>query len=285
MSIFLDTQIAQVLVLSFFGTLALTGLVCLVGRKKSGFFMANASVGITYAWFCGFILGTPDFPPEFNNTAISSATACLLVIGAVLDYNLIKRKKFPKPIVIIIILTSGIIITVWMRSGIDVWSLPILFGWSTIAISLHRISINKTFGSGNSTFLLVIASLGTGIIAWISDIVVDRDLAFGLCVISIGFFVCNCPKPRLYFGYSILLTGGGSLYILALRLVEQMPSLIPAFIILAFIFFVDVSSQYVQKSLEPILPIPKSISLFILALFPLSLSTIVALIANEFPIN
>jgi hypothetical protein len=281
----LDTQIAQVLILSFFGTLALTGLVCLVGRKNSGFFMASASVGIIYAWFCGFILGTPDFPPEFNNTAILSATACLLVIGAILDFILIKRKKFPQPMVITIILISGVIITVWMRSGIDVWSLPILLGWSTVAISLHRISINKIFGSGNSTFLLVTASLGTGIIAWISDIVVDRDLAFGLCAISIGFFVCNFLKPRLYFGYSILLAGGGSLYILALRLVEQMPTLIPAFIILAFIFFVDVSSQYAQKNLKLILPIPNSISVFILTLFPLSLATIIALIANEFPVS
>jgi hypothetical protein len=285
MSTFSDTQIAQVLVLSFFGTLALIGLVCFVGRKNSGSFMASASVGITYAWFCGFILGTPDFPPEFNNTAILSATACLLVIGAILDLSLIKKKKFPQPIVIMIIIISGIIITVWMRSGVDVWSLPILLGWSTVAISLHRISTNKIFGSGNSTFLLVTASLGTGIIAWISDIVVDRDLAFGLCAISIGFFVCNFPKPRLYFGYSILLAGGGSLYILVLRLVEQMPTLIPAFIILAFIFFVDISNQYAKKSLNIILPIPNSISIFILTLFPLSLATIIALIANEFPVN
>ena len=216
MSIFLDTQIAQVLVISFFGTLALTGLVYLVGNKKSGFFMANASVGVSFAWFCAFILGTPDFPPEFNNTAILSVTTCLLVIGVTLDFSLIKRRKLPQPIIILIILTSGTIITVWMRSGIDVWSLPILLGWSTIAINLQRISANKIFGSSNSTFLLVTASLGTGIIAWVSDIVVDRDLAFGLCAISIGFFVCNYPKPRLYFGYSILLSGGGRLYMLAL---------------------------------------------------------------------
>ena len=285
MSIFLDTQIAQVLALSFFGTLALTGLVYLVGNKKSEFFMANASVGVTFVWFCAFILGTPDFPPEFNNTAILSVTACMLAIGVTLDFSLIKKKKFPQPIIILIILTSGTIITVWMRSGIDVWSLPILLGWSTVAINLQRISVNEIFGSGISTFLLATGSLGTGIIAWISDIVVDRDLAFGLCATSIGFFVYNYPKPRLYFGYSILLAGGGSLYILALRLVEQMPSLVPAFIILAFVFFVDVSAQYAQKSLKLISPIPKSISLFILTLFPLGLAIIIALIANEFPIN
>ena len=285
MSIFLNTQIAQVLILSFFGTILLTVLVCLVGRKKSGIFMANSSIGVTFAWFCAFILGTPDFLPEYNNTAILSATASLLVIGAILDFNLIKRKKLPQPIVIIIILTSGIIITVWMRSGIDVWSLPILLGWSSVAISLHRISDHQISGSGNSSFLLATASLGTGIIAWISDIVVDRDLAFGLCAISAGFFVCNWPKPRLYFGYSSLLAGGGSLYIIALRLVEQMPSLIPAFIILAFIFFVDVPSHYVQKNLKLILPIPNFLITIILTLLPFGLATTIAIIANEFPIN
>ena len=285
MSIFLNTQLAQVLGLSFAGSLTLTGLVYLVGHRKSGFFMANASVGVTFAWFCAFILGTPDFPPEFNNTAILSATACLLVSGTLFDFILIKRRNFPQPIIIIIILISGTSITIWMRSGIDFWSLPILFGWSIVALGLQRVSANKDFGSGDSALLLAIASLGTAIIAWISDIVVDRDLAFGLCAISFGFFICNCPKPRLLFGYSILLAGGGSLYMLALRLVEQMPPLIPAFIILGFIFFVDVASQYVQKNLKLISPIPASIKLLALSLFPLALATVVTLVAIEFPIN
>ncbi len=281
----LNTLITQALVLSFLGTLILTGLIYLIGRRKSGVFLANASVGVSFTWFCAFILGTPDFPPEFNNTAILSATACLLISGTLFDFILIKRRNFPQPIVIIIILISGISITIWMRSGIDFWSLPILFGWCIVAFGLQRLSANEDFGSGDSALLLAIASLGTAIIAWISDIVVDRDLAFGLCVISFGFLICNCPKPRLLFGYSILLAGGGSLYMLALRLVEQMPPLIPAFIILGFIFFVDVASQYVQKKLKLISPIPTSIKLLALSLFPLALATVVTLVAIEFPIN
>ncbi len=72
---------------------------------------------------------------------------------------------------------------------------------------------------------------------------------------------------------------------LALRLVEQMPPLIPAFIILGFIFFVDVASQYVQKKLKLISPIPTSIKLLALSLFPLALATVVTLVAIKFPIN
>jgi hypothetical protein len=283
MPTFLNSLIAQGLVLSIFGTVALTGLIYFIGHNKSGVSIANASVGITFAWFCAFVLGTPDFPPEFNNTAILSATVCLLIIGAILDFSVIKRKKLSQLIIILIILVSGIIITIWMRSGIDVWFLPILLGWSITAISLHRISTNAIFSSGNCTFILIIASLGMGIIAWISNIVVDRDLAFGLCAISIGFFICNLIRPGLKFGYSILLAGGGSLHMLALRLVEQMPSLIPAFIILAFIFFADMATQYVQANLKLKLPIPTSINLFVLALFPLALAAVITVIANEFP--
>ena len=179
----------------------------------------------------------------------------------------------------------GVLITIWMRGGIDVWFLPILIGWSITAISLHRTSTNERFSSGNCTFILIVASLGTGIIAWISNIVIDRDLAFGLCATSIGFFICNLVKPNIKFGYSILLAGGGSLYILALRLVEQMPSLVPAFIILAFVFFADIASKYVQENLKLKLPIPTSINLFVLAIFPLALATVITLIANEFPIS
>ncbi|MDC0196061.1 hypothetical protein OAJ93_00495 [Gammaproteobacteria bacterium] len=285
MPTFLNTLIAEGLVLSIFGTIILTGLIYFIGRNKSGVTIANASVGVTFAWFCALVLGTPDFPPEFNNTAILSATVCLLIIGVILDFSLIKRKKFPQIIIILIILLSGFIVTIWMRSGIDVWFLPVLLGWSITAISLHRISTDAIFSSGNCTFILIIASLGTGIIAWISNIVVDRDLAFGLCAISIGFFICNLVKSDLKFGYSILLAGGGSLYILTLRLVEQMPSLISAFIILAFVFFADIATKYVQENLKLKLPIPTSINLFVLALFPLALATVITLIANEFPVS
>lgn len=285
MPIFLETLIAQVIVLSFLGAFLLTGLICIIGRNKSGLFMANSSVGITFAWYCAFILGTPDFPPDYNNTAILSATTCLLAIGLALDFILIKRKKISLLITIVFILLSGVVVTVWMRSGIDLWSLPTLIGWSILAIRLHLISTKKEFGPSSITFLMLSASLGTGIIAWISNITIDRDLAFGLCAILIGFLACTWLKPSLSFGYSILLAGGGSLYILTLRLVEQMPSLIPGFIILAFVFFTDLASQYVRQKMKLKLPIPDSIILFVLTLLPLSLATVITLIANEFPIN
>ena len=64
-----------------------------------------------------------------------------------------------------------------------------------------------------------------------------------------------------------------------------MPSLISAFIILAFVFFADIATKYVQENLKLKLPIPTSINLFVLALFPLALATVITLIANEFPVS
>ena len=285
MPAFIDTLITQALVLSFLSTAALTGLIFITGRKQSGFFLANTSVGVSFIWFLAFILGTPDFPPEYNNTAILSASACIFAIGILIDFFLLKEKKMYRSIAIIIILLIGVSITVWMRSGFDLWSTPILLGWCAIAFGLTRISNDPNFGSGDSTLVLTIASFGTGIISWLSDIAVDRDLAFGLCAISFGFFIFNYPKPRLYFGFSILFAGGGGLYMLAIRLVEQMPPLIPAFIILGFIFFVDIASTYVQRNLLLLPMIPSSVKIVVLSLFPLALATVITLVAIEFPIK
>jgi len=283
MPLLIDTLIIQALALSFISTIILTGFLYLIDRKKSGFFMANASVGISFSWFCAFILGTPDFPPEFNSSGILSATVCLLAIGAILDFNFVKERKFPVPILVIFI--SGIGIACWFRGGIDFWFLPILLGWCVIAGGLQRVATNKEFGASISIFLLIIASAGSGAIAWISGIAVDRDLSFGLFAILTGFYVCTWPKSRLNFGYGILLAGGGSLYMIAIRLIEQMPPLIPAFIILGFAFYTDYACQYVHKNIKLIWSIPTSIKLAVLTLFPLSLAIVVTLIAIEFPIN
>lgn len=285
MPTFLDTIIAQALVLSFLATAGLTGLIYKIGGNTAGVFFANASVGISFTWFCSFILGTPDFPPEYNNSSILSATACLLILGVLIDFFLFKQKEIYRTIVISIILLIGITITLWMRSGFDLWSVPILLGWCVIAFGLQRINNNANFGSGDSTAILIVTTFGTGVIAWISNIAVDRDLAFGLCAISFGFIIFNFPKPRLNFGYGILLAGSGGIYMLVIRLVEQIPSLIPAFIILGFIFFIDVAAIYVQRNIVQLPLIPNTIKLCTLAVFPLALATVISLVAIEFPIN
>mgnify|MGYP000004615392 CR=1 FL=1 len=61
--------------------------------------------------------------------------------------------------------------------------------------------------------------------------------------------------------------------------------LIPSFIILGFIFFVDFAGKYVQKNLPQLSLITVSAKLISLSLFPLALATVITLVAVEFPIN
>jgi hypothetical protein len=285
MAAFFNISAVQVLLLPFIGMVLLTGLLRVIGRNGSGILTANAAAGISFAWFCAFILGTPIFPPAFNNSAILSATVCLLVIGTILDLILTDKTKFGRLIETLALILCGIAVSIWMRAGADFWTMPILFGWGAVAFGLHRVGTHKDLGAGDSTLLLTIASFGLGIIAWISGIAIDRDLGFGLGAISLGFLAWNWPKPRLFFGSSILLAGGGGLYMIALRLVEQAPPLIPSLILLGFVFFTDTAVRYFPQNSKLARLLPLSLKLLTLALIPLTLSILAAVIAIEFPMN
>jgi hypothetical protein len=132
---------------------------------------------------------------------------------------------------------------------------------------------------------MTLASVGLGLIAWISDIFVDRDLAFGLAATLLGFYVWNWPRPRLFFGRSILLAGGGGMLLIALRLLEQAPPLAPAIILLGFIFFIDSALRNLPHRFTFILNFSQSLAIIVLAAIPLLLAAIAAVIAIEIQIN
>ena len=286
---FLNNPTVQILFLPFFGSALLTGLILLLGRRKSGdgsgIGLANASVGAGFAWVAALILGTPTLPPAFNSSAILSATVALLAVGIILDLYLNQTTKFGRLIETVAIILCSIGIAAWMGGVIDFWSMPILIACGAVFFCLQRIGSNDAFGSGDATLILATAAFGLGLISWISGIAIDRDLAFGLATTSLGFYVWNLPRPRLYFGRSILLAGGGGLCMIALRLIEQAPPLIPAIILLGFIFFVDTASQYVPNRFKIIRLLPSSLILFILAVIPISLAAMAAVIAIEFQFN
>jgi hypothetical protein len=279
---FFNIPILNILFPPFFGTIVLTGLIYLIGRQGSGKFLANASVGISFAWFCSFIIGTPDFPPEFNNSGIISAAICLLTIGTILDFYLYKNIKLQRPTKYIPLVISGIVITIWMRNSVDFWSILHVLGWITIMFSLQHVSEKKYFGSRVSTLLLALTSFGLGLIAWISDIAIEPILTFGLSAIFFGFLICNYIMPKLCFGSSILFAGAGSLYMLAMRVAEQALALVPAIILLGFILFIANTAEQSLTNLKIIRLLPNSIKIIILAIFPLMLSVLATIIATEF---
>jgi hypothetical protein len=282
MSSFFNIPFVQILLLPFFCTVVLISLLRLMGP---GIKTANAAVGTAFAWVCAFILGSPDFPPAFNSSAILSATVSLLAIGMILDLSLGDKMRHGRLIETITLILSCIGVTIWMRGGIDLGSIPIFLGCGAVLFSLQRVANHKEFGSGMSSLLLFLIAGGLGIIAWISNITADRDLAFGLSSISFGFFAWNYPKPKLLFGHGVLLAGGGGLYMIAVRLIEQSPSLIPTLIILGFIFFADNAVQHFPNNFKLSRSLPISIKFLSLALIPLMLAIIAAVISNELPVN
>ncbi len=289
MADFLNSSTFLLLVLPLLGTAILTGLIWFLDRNNAGMALANASVGAGFAWVAALVLGTPNFPPAFNSSAILSATVALLIIGILLDLFLTAETKFGRLIETGAIIVSTIGAVAWMQSGIDIWSIPILIGWGLIIFNLQRIgtrtSPSKGYGSSWASLFLLLGSVGLGCIAWLSDIVVDRDLAFGLAACLLGFYVWNWPRPRLFFGRSILLAGGGAMLMIALRLLEQAPPLAPAIILLGFIFFIDSALSNLPARFSTTLNFSPTLVIIVLAAIPILLAVIAAVIAIEIQIN
>lgn len=285
MTSYLNIPAVHFFLLPFLGTVLITGLIRFIGRESSGLNLANASVGAGFTWVGAFILGTPLFPPAFNSSAILSATVCLLAIGIIFDLWISNTTKVGRLLETSIIILGGIAIAAWMRGGIDFWTAPILLGWGAALFSLQRISANREFGAGSGALMLALGSLGLFLIAWISDIADEQNLSLGLSAAAFGFAVWNWPKPRLFFGRSILLAGGGSLCMIALRLIEQAPPLIPAVVIVGFILFADRAVGHIPQSFKLANRLPASLKFITLAIIPLVLAALATLIATEFPIN
>jgi hypothetical protein len=282
---FFSMSTLYILIPPFFGTVILTGLIYITERKGSGGILANASVGISFAWFCAFIIGTPDFPPQFNSSGILSAIVSLIIIGAILDFCLHKNIKFQRFAKVITLVVSGFGATIWMRNGIDLWLIPYVTCWCVVMFSVQHMSETKHIGPIISIVQLILTTFGLGLIAWISDIEIDHILAFGLSSTLLGFLVCNFTTAKFFFGSSILFAGGGSLCMLAMRLLDQAPALAPAIILLGFILFTaSAASQIHLKSIMVFL-IPNSIKIAVFAVIPLMLSIIAAIIATEFEIK
>lgn len=282
MTSFVNIPIIQTLLISLSSTIILTVLIRLVGRDGSGIYMSNASIGIVFAWICAFILGSPEFPPDLSSNAIVSAVICLLLIGTILDLLHYKIGKLNKLVEVGLFLTVGIILTVWMRGGVDLWLTASILAWAIIILGLQRVANNETFGPKGAIMVMALAALGVGSISQIGNILVDRDLSFALCAIFSGFFLCNLSNSKSFLGYNCLLAGGGSLYILTLRLTEQSISLIPTIIVLGFIFFTDKAIQYSKQKSALSYRIPSSLMFTVLALVPVVLACTVALITKKF---
>ena len=74
------------LVLPFFGTIILAGIIGLAGRGASRKVLISASTGIGTAWVCAFVLGIPSFQNSFDSYSMPHIILVGLLLGALIDH-------------------------------------------------------------------------------------------------------------------------------------------------------------------------------------------------------
>ena len=76
------------LVLPFFGTIILAGIISLAGRGASRKVLISASTGIGTAWVWAFVLGIPSFQNTFDSNSMPHIILVGLLLGALIDHLL-----------------------------------------------------------------------------------------------------------------------------------------------------------------------------------------------------
>ncbi|NQV54251.1 MAG: hypothetical protein HQ503_00205 [Rhodospirillales bacterium] len=237
MDLFADPLI-QIAALPFLGALVIGGIILIVGRLGSGRRVAAAGAGISFAWVAGFTLGSPSFPPEPDLDSMIALITAALIFGVALDYYFGPARDRGDSGAfweLTLIILFGIGAPFWLRGTIDLWAPVIVLAWGFVAFRLRALSQHAV----TPAVMLLMAAAGIGVVAWIGGLGADRDLAFGLAAAIGGFIVLGLIDQGLPFSATALLVFAGGILGLGVRVAETIGVLVPALILLGFIFFTD----------------------------------------------
>ena len=264
------------LVLPFFGTIILAGIIGLAGRGASRKVLISASTGIGTAWVCAFVLGIPSFQNTFDSNSMPHIILVGLLLGALIDHLLPELGNKYKIISWSLDLIFAAAVIVWVRGEVDLGSILIFLIWGCIQFSAHRLSNDARMPA----LMVVIAAIGLAIIAWIGDILADRNLAFGVSSTGLGFLVWLWFKRDLPLGFSFFWSSFTALLLIALRIIEANPLMAVPILILGFVFFTD--SILSQKKLWPTFfkQFAAPIIVCALSILPIVLASVSALVAT-----
>ncbi|MBT5430730.1 MAG: hypothetical protein HOK89_12485 [Rhodospirillaceae bacterium] len=274
-------SLIELLTIVFLLTIVITFIFSAIPQSNKNIKISGVSIGIVFSWFGTFILGTPDLVPRFNSNEIITLSISFLFLGLFLDLN----PKFNKLFIWIVLIFAGMITIIWMLNEVKFYSIFFLIGWITLQIELQRESIQNNKTISTAELILVFSAIGLGLIAWTNNLLVDRDLAFGLSSICSAFYVCSKIRPNILTGFSIILIGGGAVFMIIIRLIEQYPSLTPSIILLGFVLFIDRNIIYLSKNYRICNTMPYLINFTILATIPIALSVLTAIIASKLTIG
>ena len=274
-------SLIELLTIVFLLTIVITFIFSAIPQSNKNVNISGASIGIVFSWFGTLILGTPDLVPRFNTNEIIILTIFFLFLGLFLDLN----PNFNKIFIWIVLLFAGVSAIIWMLNKVNFYSIFFLVVWITLQIKLQRQSMNDNKLNSPTELIIIFTTIGLGLIGWTNNILVNRDLAFGLSSIYLAFYLCSKIRPNISTSYCTILIGGGALFIIIVRLIEQYPSLSPSIILLGFILFINQNITYLSKKYKVCNRLPYLISFTILATIPISLSVLTAIIASKHTIG
>ena len=260
----------------FLGTGIIAGIISLVGRGPSKTVLISAATGIGTAWVCAFVLGIPSFALTFDSSSIAHIVLAGLFLGALLDHFLPKFYSEHRVISSSIDLTFAAAVILWIRVDIDLWSILIFLTWGIILISSRRHSYDARI----PLIMTLVTAIGLATIAWIGDILVDRNLAFGIGSTVLGFTLWLIYKHDLPIGFSFYWSTFTALLLIALRIIEANPLMSIPIFLLGFIFFADSILLRINARFKLFSRLATPLLVGALSLLPIILASASALVAT-----
>ena len=217
----------------------------MAGRGSSKKVLISASTGIGTAWVCAFVLGVPSLQNTFENSSMPHIILTGLLLGALIDHLLPELGNKTKIVSWSLDWLFAAAIIVWIRGEIDLGTILIILIWGCIQFSARRLSSDARMPA----IMMVVAAIGLATIAWIGDILADKNLAFGISSTGFGIFVWLWFKRDLPIGFSFFWSTFTAPLLIALRIIEANPLMTVPILLLAFVFFTE--SILSQTKLSP----------------------------------
>ena len=230
----LNDPIVRSFAIPFAASLILAGLIRWVGAGNRGEQVAGAAVGIVFAWTSAYELGAILFPPSADDNNMLYMIAAGLLIGVPVDFFRARIERSMPRLDLGIAMFFGLGVIYSLRITFDIWTLLLLGAWIVVVARLHVVARNA---APVASAMLALAAGGLGAAAWAAGL--ETNLAFQLAAAAAGYFVLNWLDPTMRFGATLMLTGAGALLVTAVRLATSTHAMMPALLILGFIFFVD----------------------------------------------
>jgi hypothetical protein len=274
--------VVRLIALPAVASLIFAALVRWIGSDSAGARIAGAVPAVVFAWIAAFELGVPLYPPIADDNGLFYMIAAALVLGIAVDLWRAEDGGPVRPMEAALALAFGLGAVGWLRGAIDAWTAILVAGWMIVVLRIRFAANNDT---PTAVAFLPLAGAGLAVLAWSAGLEGERDLALAFASASAGYFLFNWIVPSLPFGATLLVSGAGTLFILAVRLFETTQALAPALLILGFVFFADDPFRRILG--RRLLRLAWAMPLFaaFASLLPLGLAALAAYIGVNFEAN